>query len=670
MSGHRSFVLLLLCALRIDVAGAAEPVKPAPQITILGAGSYWRQYVTRTPPRVSVSAARAAGLKLDAASRAITRAARPGIIHAPSDPPPPRWRSPDFDDAGWIRAPKIQAGHHSSAMSCSRGKFRVNDPAAVKKLTLEVAFTGGIAVYLNGRQVLRGALPKGPLTPETAADDYPDGAFFVKSGPRKGKLLHHYYDRALKAQFALRSRKAGPVELPVSRLRKGVNVLAIELHRSGYPAQCRKVGAGQFAPIGLARLFLRAVAAKGAVTPAVARLPGFQVWNADVTDEVTELDWGSSCEPLRPVRILAVRGGTRSGQVVAGSTREIVGLRARRTALTHTDGRSTVPAGAVSIRYGRLGGQMRYHGGSVYGGPTGAGLGVYFRRFDGLVTAAPPKVAVTQPGQKLRTATRRALGLPDRPVAGAVAPIWITVEVPRDAPAGRYRGILTIGAKGEKDVTVPVELEVFGWTLPDVKDYVSEFSVYQSPDTLAAYYKVPLWSEKHWALIEKSVQLIGGAGNHTIILPLLSKEQAGNEESYVCWIKQPDGAFKYDTTVMDRYVDLYVKHHDRERIKAVCLTVWGNAGVASGNPYQKHKYDERGLPAKTRGTFTVTVLDPKTGKKSDMALPPLGTKEYADFWRPVLLRVKANLATRRLADRIAVGMPADPPVPWGCRETS
>ena len=57
--------------------------------------------------------------------------------------------------------------------------------------------------------------------------------------------------------------------------------------------------------------------------------------------------------------------------------------------------------------------------------------------------------------------------------------------------------------------------------------------------------------------------------------------------------------------------------HPAKRIKAVCLTVWGNAGVASGNPYQKEKYDERGLPKKTRGAFTVTQVDAKTGAKSE-----------------------------------------------------
>ena len=39
--------------------------------------------------------------------------------------------------------------------------------------------------------------------------------------------------------------------------------------------------------------------------------------------------------------------------------------------------------------------------------------------------------------------------------------------------------------------------EVADWTASDPRDFVSQMSIYQSPDTLAAWYGVPLWSERH-----------------------------------------------------------------------------------------------------------------------------------------------------------------------------
>ncbi len=56
-------------------------------------------------------------------------------------------------------------------------------------------------------------------------------------------------------------------------------------------------------------------------------------------------------------------------------------------------------------------------------------------------------------------------------------------------------------------------------------------------------------------------------------------------------------------------------------------------------------------------------LDPATGAKTDMPLPPLGSKAFEAFWRPVLRRVEARLRARGLASRMLFGMPADPPVP-------
>ena len=70
----------------------------------------------------------------------------------------------------------------------------------------------------------------------------------------------------------------------------------------------RKTGLGEFAAVGMRQLFLRVDSDAGAVEAAVARPRGFHVWNADVTEEVTELSFPPPGEPLGPVRIAAVRG--------------------------------------------------------------------------------------------------------------------------------------------------------------------------------------------------------------------------------------------------------------------------------------------------------------------------------------------------------------------------
>ncbi len=696
--------------------------KAAGETIILGIGTYWREHVTRMPPLVSLASARAAGMDLDEQTRELTvrykRYGREKIPTLPgqSPPPPEGWQCVDFDDGEWVRAPgPFTTERQEIGLLCRRGNFLVSDPARVSRLTLELRYRGGVIAYLNGQEVMRASLPDGAVTSRTPGADYPEDAFFVKTGQRKGETLHPYEDRQAVDQWALRERSIGPVELPLSLLRKGVNVLGIENHSSNYPAQCRQAGMGDSAMIGLTRLFLRARSEDGlsasggqagAILPNVARPAGAQLWNADVTEEVLELSYGDPCEarppagagaagagsgdavPLRPMRIAAVRSGWFSGQVVLGTTWQIDRLSARMGELRLAGGEAVIPAADVAVRYGLPGGQpMAQLGGSVYGGPSGTPLAVLSRRLENLVEELPGPVPVRPQTEKLNEKLRLSWGLPGKPVPAAVVPIWVSVHVPGQVPPGTYRGMLTVeatlsragqaappgrlggadggspvgaGAMKPFDAVVPVEVEVFDWTLPNVPDYVSELSAYQSPDTLAAWYNVPLWSKRHWELIEQSVRLIAAAGNHTIIIPLLSKEQVGNEESYVYWVRQRDGSFQYDTSVMDRHLDVYLKHHPLRQIEAVCLIVWGNAGVASGNPYQKDKYDSDGVPKQTRGSFTVTMVDAETGAKSDMPLPPIGSREYEAFWRPVLEKVRADLEKRSLAGKMLLGMPADP----------
>ena len=63
----------------------------------------------------------------------------------------------------------------------------------------------------------------------------------------------------------------------------------------------------------------------------------------------------------------------------------------------------------------------------------------------------------------------------------------------------------------------------------------------QSPDTLAEEYKVPLWSEKHWAMIADSMRYIGEIGSRVVHIPLIAQTNSGNEQSMVRFIPKADG---------------------------------------------------------------------------------------------------------------------------------
>jgi hypothetical protein len=326
--------------------------------------------------------------------------------------------------------------------------------------------------------------------------------------------------------------------------------------------------------------------------------------------------------------------------VVVGATAAIVGLQAKADALKKKGGGGEIPSASWRMRYGAVNPTRT-------ASPFALATGLIAPRFDMLLEAPParaaPAAAATIAGWSGQI--RQSLGLPEKAENVAAVPVWVTVQVPGTAGAGDYEGSLTVTAQGAPPVTVPVQLHVADWTLPDVKDYGSVLFVYQSPDTLAEYYKVAPWSPAHWRLIDRSLTLLGEASNAGLILPLMAESQHGNAESLVLWIKKADGTYAYDFTNFDKYVETALKHHDPKRLKAVELDVWG-----------------RQAEVKDAGAL-VTLLDPATGAKSQMKLPDYGTAECEALWRPLLLAVRERLQKAGVADKIMLGMPTDPAPP-------
>jgi hypothetical protein len=441
--------------------------------------------------------------------------------------------------------------------------------------------------------------------------------------------------------MALRVRRLEDVPVPASMLHKGVNVLAIELHRVSYheaaasrdrQGKLRLDGQSAWSTVGLIDLHLTAASGRG-LTPNVDRPKGLQLWNADVLTWVFDLDHGDPAEPVAPLTLVGARNGAFSGQVVVGSDQPIQGLRTQVSDLIRPTGAARIPAAAVRIRYAR---------------PTDADRGAaghypglrQVSRFDALAELPPRTVPV-------RTKPRRR-GV-HMPAFGAVQPIWVTVNVPSDTAPGEYGGRLTITTTGAEPRHVPIQLRVCRWVLPRPRDFVGHVGLIQSPDSVALQYGVALWSDAHFERIGRSFSLLGQVGNKTLYLPLISRTNFGNEQSMVRWVRATDGRYKRDYGLIDRYLDLYEKHAGPPQV--VCLYVWDP--FTGGHPrWSTKRIEPRGAP--------VTVLDPNTGAVETMDAPVYGTPESEAFWRPVLKEVRARLLKRGVRqDGVMIGIAGD-----------
>lgn len=331
--------------------------------------------------------------------------------------------------------------------------------------------------------------------------------------------------------------------------------------------------------------------------------------------------------------MVAPRGGAASAKVVLRSAAAITGLKAKVTDLKQDA--ATIPAAQLAVRYG-----VRWD--------TTISSNSRPRGCDILLEAPPPSVA---PAER----------------APALASVWVTAEVPRDAKPGVYTGQLTVEAQGLKATAVPVTLTVSPWTIPETRDWRTWIELIQSPDTLALEYNLPLWSEKHWQMIARSFDHIGRVGSRVVYVPLICGTNQGNSESMVRWTKKADGSYGYDFSVMDRYLDVATQHMGTP--KYVVFYAWEvslkppeeevviKEGDSSYVKMEKEKAAAR-YALKDRGP-AVSLLDPSTGQVSPHHLPKYTDPAGRAAWEPLWKALREKMAARGLEKAMLVGVASD-----------
>jgi hypothetical protein len=591
---------------------------------------------------------------------------KPWPVHASTLPPanpsasgsgPVGWMAPDFDDSAWPKleinepawnprllwvALAVRSYSNTDALNrpggtlegnvvCLRSTFRVTDPAQVKDLKLDLGYFGGAVVYINGVELQRGHLPEGKIGFDTLATRYPDEAYIVPENKIRsyaGMWIYGYYNDMRVKPYMLEGMKVWTralppkgapdgVIIPSSMLRKGVNTIAIGVNAA--PVHER---------------FFEKTDSAGTWTGSSAPWPHAMVVSARLTSLSTDgLDISGAaagiqlvnCQPVEtifpnevlppdvqvdPIRLVGTRNGTFSGQAALLSADPIRNLKASVSELAAVSGKGRIPAAALQVRLAEV------------ADPKTGWLNAH--HVDRLLSEFPAEIPAIQ---------TRIGGIKQ-----AVAPVWVTVHVPADAVAGEYQGTLTLEAEGKAPAkfTVPVRLKVNDWRLPDAKAFTIHNNIIQSPDSLARYYSVPMWSDKHFELIGKSLKAFNEVGNKLCVVNLVVNSiTLGNSEGMVRWVKKPDGTFDYDFTIAEKYMDLYEKN---------C----GKPGVLRLDAWQRTQFTNNPTPP-------VTVLDPATGKLETMPQPPFGTPENEAFWRPVLTELRKRLEKRGWFDVAAFG---------------
>jgi hypothetical protein len=128
--------------------------------------------------------------------------------------------------------------------------------------------------------------------------------------------------------------------------------------------------------------------------------------------------------------------------------------------------------------------------------------------------------------------------------SGQAQPLFVRVDVPRDAQPGTYHGAVRVTcARGS--IAVPVQLEVVPFTFPDRTRLLVTNWFGEGP--IAEKHGVEPWSEEFWRVLR--VYALTMARHHQNI--------AWASPSLVQVWQEEDGSFSYDYSRFDRWVELF-----------------------------------------------------------------------------------------------------------------
>jgi len=210
-------------------------------------------------------------------------------------------------------------------------------------------------------------------------------------------------------------------------------------------------------------------------------------------------------------------------------------------------------------------------------------------------------------------------------------PVWLDITIPHTTKAGLYQGSLSIRTP-EDSLRLPFTVRVQNMELPGPTDWHYHLDLWQNPFAIARYHQVPLWSQKHWALIRKYLTLLADAGQKCITTSIIWQPWGAQTydpfESMITWIHNSSGKWEYDYSVFDHYVEVATECGITDQINCYTMVPWGNH---------------------------LRYMDEDSSKFVTVVIKP-GTPEYEKYWRPFLYDFREHLKERGWLDKTCIAL--------------
>ncbi len=212
-----------------------------------------------------------------------------------------------------------------------------------------------------------------------------------------------------------------------------------------------------------------------------------------------------------------------------------------------------------------------------------------------------------------------------------VQPIWVSVQVPGDIPAGVYSGKITVNAAKKYDLKI--SLNVLNHLLPPPAMWKFDFDLWQSPNPIAKVHDVKLWSDEHFDLMRSYFTMLAKAGQKTITANIIPRPWGPThtyyeDPTFIKWTKKKDGSWSFDYTIFDRYISLLISCGINKHINCYSMVAWN---------------------------LTFNYYDEAAGQEASFKLNP-GSPEYTEYWTRMLTDFTKHLKDKGWFEMTAIAM--------------
>jgi hypothetical protein len=188
-------------------------------------------------------------------------------------------------------------------------------------------------------------------------------------------------------------------------------------------------------------------------------------------------------------------------------------------------------------------------------------------------------------------------------LAGRPQPVYVRLRIPPDLTPGLYHGKIRLWEQLAFENEQPawqaaVLLQVSPACLPDLVDGSFHLNLWQHLTALARHHHVGLWSDAHFAVIDRYFASLAGLGQKALTVVAGEIPWSGQkcfrdpgypsylfEHSLVETRRLPDGSLRCDFNHLDRLLELGARHRiDREIDLFGLINIWQDEEFGFGKP--------------------------------------------------------------------------------------